>query len=173
MDHAGEEGIDEGLDALYDKDAFCQKYQIYDKEVLLFAVGDGNHSLATAKECYERIKKDLPPREALTHPARYALAEVVNLHDDALDFEPIHRVVFDIDPNELLREFSSFHRISEHKEDGQCLKFYCEGKEGWITLQNPTHSLYGRYAAGIFRRLPARYPKAKSIISMGMTQQKP
>ena len=72
------------------------------KSPFLFAVGDGNHSLAAAKAHYEEIKQSLPAGEAAMHPARYALAEVVNLHDPALDFEPIHRVVFDVDGEKLL-----------------------------------------------------------------------
>ena len=72
------------------------------KSPFLFAVGDGNHSLAAAKAHYEEIKQSLPAGEAAVHPARYALAEVVNLHDPALDFEPIHRVVFDVDGEKLL-----------------------------------------------------------------------
>lgn len=60
---------------------------------MLFAVGDGNHSLAAAKTCWERIKADLTEEERLTHPARYALVEAVNIYDKALAFEPIHRFV--------------------------------------------------------------------------------
>lgn len=62
----------------------------------LFCVGDGNHSLATAKECYKRN-----PSEA----SRYALTEIVNIHDTALQFEPIYRVVFGIDPESLINDF--------------------------------------------------------------------
>ena len=65
----------------------------------LFSVGDGNHSLATAKECYNQN-----PTEA----SRYALAEIVNIHDDALDFEPIYRIVFGVDPENLLDEFQKY-----------------------------------------------------------------
>ena len=60
---------------------------------LLFAVGDGNHSLATAKTCWERIKPTLTPEQAACHSARFALCEAVNIFDDALNFEPIHRLV--------------------------------------------------------------------------------
>lgn len=62
-------------------------------EKLLFAVGDGNHSLATAKTCWENIKKGLTEEEQKTHPARFALCEAVNIYDKALFFEPIHRLV--------------------------------------------------------------------------------
>lgn len=60
----------------------------------LFAVGDGNHSLASAKAHYEDIKKELGAEKAADHPARYALAELVNIHDASLEFEPIYRVAF-------------------------------------------------------------------------------
>lgn len=68
-----------------------ERYGVKDK--LLFAVGDGNHSLATAKTCWESLKKTLSPAERETHPARFALAEAVNIYDNALNFEPIHRLV--------------------------------------------------------------------------------
>ncbi len=67
-------------------------------EGLLFAVGDGNHSLATARQCWLDLRDGLSAAERETHPARFALVEIVNLHDDALVFEPIHRVVFGMDP---------------------------------------------------------------------------
>lgn len=60
---------------------------------LLFAVGDGNHSLATAKKCWENLKPTLTEKERESHPARFALAEAVNVFDTALNFEPIHRFV--------------------------------------------------------------------------------
>jgi hypothetical protein len=63
---------------------------------IFVAVGDGNHSLATAKACYENLKAEIGPA-ALTHPARYALAELCSLRDPSLAFEPIHRVLFDVD----------------------------------------------------------------------------
>lgn len=77
---------------------------------LLFAMGDGNHSLATAKACYEQDK---------TNPlSRYALCEIVNIHDPALDFEPIYRVVFGVDPVRMLSEAKKcFDGQSEHKVD--------------------------------------------------------
>ena len=64
------------------------------KDHLLFIVGDGNHSLATAKTCWELIKVTLSESEKLTHLSRYAMVELINIHDDGLEFEPIHRVVF-------------------------------------------------------------------------------
>ena len=71
----------------------------------LFAVGDGNHSLATAKACYEALKERIGAEAAAKHPARYALCEVVNLYDSALDFEPIYRAVFHVNTEHLLQAF--------------------------------------------------------------------
>ena len=62
----------------------------------MFAVGDGNHSIATAKLCWESLKKTLKPEERANHPARFCLCELVNLYEEDLLFEPIHRVVFNV-----------------------------------------------------------------------------
>lgn len=67
----------------------------------LFAVGDGNHSLATAKQCWELIKPTLAEEEMEAHPARYALVEIVNLHDDTLVFESIHRLLENVNDSQL------------------------------------------------------------------------
>ena len=64
---------------------------------LLFIVGDGNHSLATAKAHWDKIKVNLSEEERENHPARYALVEALNIYDEGLIFEPIHRVVFNVD----------------------------------------------------------------------------
>ncbi len=71
---------------------------------LLFAVGDGNHSLAAAKSFYEKMKAEHPGEDLSRHPARYALTELVNLHSPALAFEAIHRVVTETDTDALLRQ---------------------------------------------------------------------
>ncbi len=86
---------------LGDPAAFAERYHT-DDAPLVFAVGDGNHSLATAKACYEALKAEIGEAAAAVHPARYALAELVNLHDDALQFEPIYRVLFGMDADAFL-----------------------------------------------------------------------
>jgi uncharacterized protein (DUF1015 family) len=75
---------------------------------LLYAVGDGNHSLAAAKSCWSEKKRTLSPWEAETHPARYALVELVNIHSPALAFEPIHRVVKGADGVEVIRAYEDY-----------------------------------------------------------------
>lgn len=92
------------LAQLADTAAFSSRYHVKDQPLLLFAVGDGNHSLATAKACYEQQKKLTPPAQWDALPARFALCELGNLHDDSLVFEPIHRAVFGVEVQALLEE---------------------------------------------------------------------
>ena len=71
---------------------------------MIYAMGDGNHSFATARAVWERLKAQAEDeRQIMNHPARYALAELVNVHDKGLEFAPIHRVVFGVDAADLLR----------------------------------------------------------------------
>ncbi|MBQ2881547.1 MAG: DUF1015 domain-containing protein [Clostridia bacterium] len=108
--------LNSALETLYNEKDFDEKYNVTDKPLLVFAVGDGNHSLATAKTCWENLKKTLSPEEQLNHPARYALAELVNVHDDSLEFEPIHRLVFDVDTKKFENELKNFFADSEIEE---------------------------------------------------------
>ena len=82
-------------------DRVCDAFASLDGSIKI-AVGDGNHSLAAAKACYEALKQAIGVEAASVHPARYALAEVVDIGDDSLAFEPIHRTIFHTDPSELL-----------------------------------------------------------------------
>ncbi len=129
------------LERLADKDAFNKKYGLTDKEVLLFAMGDGNHSLATAKACYENLKKTMSEEEYLNHPARYALVELVNLHSEALEFEAIHRVLFNVDVNDLFAELEKFYEISYEETDGQKIDFVTSAKEGTLWIKNPKSNI--------------------------------
>lgn len=98
-----EEAIMEAFARLAEPDLFRAKYGVgQEKDVLLFAAGDGNHSLATAKAVWEKVKGTLEERDFENHPARYAMVEVVNVHDQGLTFEPIHRVVFNVNGKNLL-----------------------------------------------------------------------
>lgn len=118
------ESLNNALENLYDVKAFNDKYSVSDKPLLIFAVGDGNHSLATAKTCWENIKKDLTPEEQENHPARYALAELVNVHDESLEFEPIHRLLFDIDTDKFYSEMKNYfedcniEQVADGSENG-------------------------------------------------------
>lgn len=134
--------ISAALDILNDKTLFEKKYGISDKEVLLFAAGDGNHSLATAKSCWEEIKKSLTPEEQKNHPARFALAELNNIHDEALEFEPIQRVIFDTDPKKLLDGLLDYYDGASLKDNGgQKISYTYQGTEGNIYVQNAPSNL--------------------------------
>jgi Protein of unknown function (DUF1015) len=99
----------EQLTRLADPITFATRYEADNEPVLLYALGDGNHSFATAKVIWENLKQAAPdPAAIMNHPARYALVELVNLHDDGLEFEAIHRVSFNVDPNHLLAALAAF-----------------------------------------------------------------
>jgi len=108
----------------------------------LFAVGDGNHSLAAARGIWEEYKAVHPGNELPEHPCRYALVEIENIYDPAIEFEPIHRVVFDIDYNGIInvlsklpdfscRSVNSAEEISgaaANSSAHNCFGIICEGK---------------------------------------------
>ena len=135
------DGIFTKMEKLADKDNFEKKYDVQGKGVLLFSVGDGNHSLATAKACYENLKKTMSKEEYENHPARYALVEIVNLHSDALEFEPIHRVVFGVKPEKMIEELEKYYNISRVAGSGQKIVYVYKGKEETIYITNPTSNL--------------------------------
>ena len=106
----------------------------------LFAVGDGNHSLATAKACWELLKETLSPAELENHPARFALVELVNVHDTALVFEPIHRVVTDCNPEALLAKMQSFAE-KQKGNNVQTVTVCHRGKQTEFTFPHATDAL--------------------------------
>ena len=109
---------------------------------LLFAVGDGNHSLASAKAHWENVKKTVPADQQATHPARFALAEAVNIHDKGLDFEPIHRVIFGISKDEFMAKAQEFFGKDNMGAEGQSFVVVAEGSEDTtVTLTNAPHTL--------------------------------
>lgn len=128
------------LEALADKEAFAKKYDVHDKGVLLFAMGDGNHSLATAKANYENLKKTMSQDEYLNHPARYALVELVNLHSEALEFEAIHRVIFDTDPEKLISELYKYYDINE-EGNGQYFELVTKDIDKKLYISNPKSNI--------------------------------
>ena len=133
-------GIESGLENLMNKDYFEKKYNVKDKGVLLFAMGDGNHSLATAKVNYENLKKTMSEEEYLNNPARYALVEVVNLHSSALEFEPIHRVIFNADINNLVEELHKYYDINEDG-DGEYFEFVTKDFDKRLYISNPKSNI--------------------------------
>ena len=106
------------------------KYANSKKTPMMFAVADGNHSLATAKACFEDIRLKNPGKDLKDHPARFALVEMVNIHDEAQKFEPIHRIVKNVDVNALLGALI----LDSCAEDGYPIKWYSGEKHGTIYL---------------------------------------
>lgn len=144
--------IANALSKLAQKDTFDKKYNLCcDKDILLFAVGDGNHSLASAKGHWENVKATLSEKERQNHPARFALVELVNVHDDGLVFEPIHRVLFNVNADKMLKEFSAFYSNKSSVDGCTCdnlnestshtFKYITSSSEGQITISNPTSNL--------------------------------
>ena len=143
------------LRGLAQPDTFAAKYGIEQNQpVLLFAMGDGNHSLATAKAIWEKIK----PQVGMDHPARYALVEIENVHDEGLEFEPIHRVLFGLKKDlfaELEKTFGAnfaYRSVASAEEmvkvvdtaqgSSQVIGLVGGGKEfGVIEIANPSSNL--------------------------------
>lgn len=118
--------------------AMEEKYGMGSAAPLLFAVGDGNHSLATAKTCYENLKQVTPKDQWADLPARYALVEIENLHDSSLQFEAIHRVVFGVEPAEFMEAFKKFYpNAHEGKGEGHTIEVVWPGHDGFITVPDP------------------------------------
>ena len=102
------ERVQAALDMLDDGALQREKYgDAADNGKLTFAVGDGNHSLAAAKRFWEEKRARLPENERENDPARYALVEIENIHEPALDFEPIHRVLFNTDTASFTSEYDA------------------------------------------------------------------
>ena len=104
-----ESQVVQSLRGLAKPETFATKYGLgSDQPVLLFAMGDGNHSLATARAVWEKMK----PQVGMEHPARYALAEIENVHDEGLTFEPIHRVLFGMKRDILTAMQQAFGKVT-------------------------------------------------------------
>ena len=100
---------------------------------LLYAVGDGNHSLATAKACFEELKTQNPGADFSDHPARFALCELNNIHDPSQVFEPIHRIVKNCDADKLIRD------LSNRSESSACTEIPWVSETGSGTLRVENH----------------------------------
>ena len=109
--------------------AYEEKYADLEGAKVLLAVGDGNHSLATAKSCYEELKQAHPEVDFSSHPARYALVELENIHDLALSFEPIHRILSGVDAEKLLDDLQSICA-----PEGFRVEYVAGEKTGFLTL---------------------------------------
>jgi len=140
VDEADFDGINESLGKLATAEAMSEKYGV-SMSPLLFAMGDGNHSLASAKALYEEIKAEVGEDAAKKHPARYALCEIVNLHDEALEFEPIYRVVFGVDAAEFKRELCAYIEGIDGNADEQKFTLVIGDNEEELSVRRPVSQL--------------------------------
>ncbi len=174
------EQLVEALEKLADPQAYRERYQV-DGEVMLYAMGDGNHSFATAKAIWEKLKAEATDKsEILDHPARYALVELVNLHDAGLEFEAIHRVLFNIDPDQLLQEMQLWFNkrgeqfsytpcpnlqaaqaLAEAQTEGQGFCAILAGRYAYCQLKNPQLALDVASLQGFLDAYLAEQPSAR------------
>ena len=144
---AEEKLVDQTIDAISHLDK---------KDNMLFCVGDGNHSLATAKTIWEETKTELTPEEQENHPLRYALCEVINLRDRAVEFMPIHRLFFGVNPSECAYYvveklnaagknaklvFGRWNPSVEAPDGAYVIPFKYHDGAGKIIIENPSHPL--------------------------------
>lgn len=125
------------MEALLTPEVLFEKYGT--QEPILLAVGDGNHSLATAKACWEEIKEGLSEAERESHPARFALCEIVNIHDEGIRFEPIHRAVFGADPEVFMSNLREALRDCGGSQTG----FLLGDREFRMPISADTAETYG------------------------------
>ncbi len=155
--------VADALEKLASPEVFTQKYNITDDKhnaPLLYAMGDGNHSLATAKAIWEKIKEYTDDvANVMDNLARYALVELVNIHDEGLVFEPIHRLIFDVKPETLLADMQNhfvgnchIHRcdnqadmeakaIDAKGDNKHIVPFNDANGYGYIQIDNPSYTL--------------------------------
>ena len=154
--------IAKNLEKLADPAVFNEKYSVSDKPIFLYAMGDGNHSFATAKAMWENLKNEKGFEAVKDHPTRYALVELINIHDDGIEIEPIHRVLFDVDSGRVLREMKKFYEekgadvtlkemagfdemqkeAKESKnENTHVIAYTTDNKFGIMLIANPTYAL--------------------------------
>ncbi len=155
------EEINAALCLLSTKEEMSKKYSV-DASPLLFAIGDGNHSLATAKTMYEELKSKIGVEAARKHPARYALCEMVNLHDDALDFEPIYRVIFGVDCDKFINDFEKYLSTLSGNADPQTFELVWENESKILTAKEP----FAQLPVGTLQNFIDAYKKEHSEIEV-------
>ena len=121
--------------AAYEADVLA-KYEASGKAPMTYAVGDGNHSLATAKACYEELKAKEGAEKVANHPARFALVELENIYDEAQVFEPIHRLLTEVDVKDLLSYLQN-----EISGNGTAIEWFANGESGKLIINDENGEL--------------------------------
>ncbi|MGM0419329.1 MAG: DUF1015 domain-containing protein [Thermodesulfobacteriota bacterium] len=167
------------LTSLIEPENYKKRYNLdSEKNPLLYAMGDGNHSFATAKAWWEKIKNEnKDDKSIMDHPARWALVEIVNIHDESIDFEPIHRIIFNTDPDKILNDFVSFFEqrgsvveIEETKNLEEVIKddpdfhkisFCFSEKTGIIKIKKPMRNIAAGDLQDALNNLSSKEPELK------------
>ena len=140
------ETIQQALDALATPQRLTQRYGApANAPALQFATGDGNHSMAAARARWEQVRETLTPEQRQTHPARWALAEIVNLQDESLEIEPIHRLVERMDPQLVLQDAVEYftaqgaearlQKEAPRQQDPWTIQWIAGEENGWLCIQ--------------------------------------
>lgn len=142
------EKIQQALDALATPQRLTQRYGApANVPALQFATGDGNHSMAAARARWEEIRETLTPEQRQNHPARWALAEIVNLQDESLEIEPIHRLVAEVDSQAVLRDAVEYFTAQgaaaklqktlpkQERQDSWAIRWVAGEESGWLCIQ--------------------------------------
>ena len=135
---------------------------------LLFAVGDGNHSLATAKACYEAQKEQFGEK-AKESPARYALVELVNIHSDAIDFEPIYRVLFNVNAENVISKAKEYFKTEKANSE---FDYYYKGKSGKLPVFIPADKIETGVIQEFIDSYIKDYPETKVDYIHGISEVK-
>lgn len=135
--------FDERLKQYYEDKKDCK---------MLFAAGDGNHSIASAKEVYEQLKRSDPDTDYTDRPERYMAVELENIHDPIQEFEPIHRILYQVDPLHVIAQLEK----ERAAEKGVSIPWYANGQQGTVTIDISDSG----YAAGTVQKFLDRYMSA-------------
>lgn len=158
------ERVQKALLSLSDADLQKKKYGIPNDiqfSPLLFAVGDGNHSLAAAKAYYEELKTELKDK-AQDHPARYALVEIVNLHEDSLHFEPIYRAVFGVNADSFKADLKAYFSGLNGNSEKQDFTLISNGGSETMSAEHPVLQL----AVGTLQQFLDEYIKTHDGVTV-------
>ena len=138
-----------GNDAKAFNERLDRYYETKKDSSLLFAAGDGNHSIASAKEVYEELKKEHPETDYSDRPERYMSVELENIHDPIQVFEPIHRILYETDPGNVLSQLKD--ELAD--ENGVEIGWYCKNGKGTVKIDISDSG----YAAGTVQKFLDRY----------------
>lgn len=125
--------VEDAFSYLADGETLKRKYNGCENAIVI-AIGDGNHSVAAAKKYWDSIKDTVPESERSDHPARYALVELVNIHDEAIVFEPIHKVIFGTEPSEFIESLEN--HFATASGNGKTIRAISGGNERMIPVGN-------------------------------------